>query len=50
MLTLPFSSLNSNKLTTIDYNRSRRNRIFIDPTTEVPKLEQWFAIETHPDR
>ena len=33
----------------IDYNRSRRNRIFIDPTSEVPKLEQWFAIETHPD-
>ena len=34
---------------TFDYNRSRRNRIFIDPTSEVPKLEQWFAIETHPD-
>ncbi|CAF2549911.1 unnamed protein product [Rotaria sp. Silwood2] len=43
------TSLNSTKLTTFDYNRSRRNRIFIDPTTEVPKLEQWFAIETHPD-
>ena len=42
-------SLNSNKLTTFDYNHSRRNRIFIDPTTEVPKLEQWFSIETHPD-
>lgn len=41
--------LNSTKLTTFDYNRSRRNRIFIDPTTEVPKLEQWFAMETHPD-
>jgi hypothetical protein len=43
---LPF---NPTKLTTFDYNRSRRNRIFIDPTSEVPKLEQWFAIETHPD-
>ncbi|CAF3563539.1 unnamed protein product [Rotaria sp. Silwood1] len=43
------TSLNSTKLTTFDYNRSRRNRIFIDPTSEVPKLEQWFAIETHPD-
>jgi len=42
-------SFNSTKLTTFDYNRSRRNRIFIDPTSEVPKLEQWFAIETHPD-
>ena len=40
---------NSTKLTTFDYNRARRNRIFIDPTSEVPKLEQWFAIETHPD-
>lgn len=45
---------NSNKIsnnlsTPFDYNRSRRNRIFIDPTSEVPKLEQWFAIETHPD-
>lgn len=37
------------KISTFDYNRSRRNRIFIDPTSEVPKLEQWFAIETHPD-
>ncbi|CAF1182504.1 unnamed protein product [Adineta steineri] len=42
-------TMNSTKLTTFDYNRSRRNRIFIDPTSEVPKLEQWFAIETHPD-
>lgn len=43
------NNYHSNKLTTFDYNRSRRNRIFIDPTSEVPKLEQWFAIETHPD-
>ncbi|CAF3904456.1 unnamed protein product [Rotaria magnacalcarata] len=43
------TSFNSTKLTTFDYSRSRRNRIFIDPTSEVPKLEQWFAIETHPD-
>ena len=42
-------SANSSKITTFDYNRSRRNRIFIDPSSEVPKLEQWFAIETHPD-
>lgn len=42
-------SANSSKVTTFDYNRSRRNRIFIDPSSEVPKLEQWFAIETHPD-
>ena len=42
-------SVNSSKVTTFDYNRSRRNRIFIDPSSEVPKLEQWFTIETHPD-
>lgn len=28
--------------------RRKRNRTFIDPVTEVPKLEQWFAINTHP--
>ncbi|CAF1279209.1 unnamed protein product, partial [Adineta ricciae] len=39
----------SNTTTAFEYNRSRRNRIFIDPASEVPKLEQWFAIETHPD-
>ncbi|CAF0800287.1 unnamed protein product [Didymodactylos carnosus] len=32
-----------------EYGRCRRNRIFIDPASEVPKLEQWFSIETHPD-
>ncbi|KAH8275693.1 hypothetical protein KR026_012679 [Drosophila bipectinata] len=28
--------------------RRKRNRTFIDPVTEVPKLEQWFAMNTHP--
>jgi len=28
--------------------RRKRNRTFIDPVTEVPKLEQWFATNTHP--
>ncbi|XP_053212666.1 homeobox protein 5-like [Panonychus citri] len=28
--------------------RARRSRTFIDPTTEVPKLEQWFHQCTHP--
>jgi hypothetical protein len=46
---LPNTMKTSNTTTSFDYNRSRRNRIFIDPTSEVPKLEQWFAIETHPD-
>lgn len=28
--------------------RRKRNRTFIDPVTEVPRLEQWFSINTHP--
>ncbi|XP_063218834.1 uncharacterized protein LOC134529059 isoform X2 [Bacillus rossius redtenbacheri] len=28
--------------------RRKRNRTFIDPVTEVPRLEQWFALNTHP--
>ncbi|XP_046869181.1 uncharacterized protein LOC124461765 [Drosophila willistoni] len=28
--------------------RRKRNRTFIDPVTEAPKLEQWFAMNTHP--
>ncbi|XP_024084783.1 uncharacterized protein LOC106665101 isoform X2 [Cimex lectularius] len=28
--------------------RRKRNRTFIDPVSEVPRLEQWFALNTHP--
>lgn len=28
--------------------RIRRSRTFIDPITEVPRLEQWFSQSTHP--
>ena len=28
--------------------RRKRNRTFIDPVTEVPKLETWFTHNTHP--
>lgn len=31
-----------------DSRRIRRSRTFIDPMTEVPRLEQWFAVNTHP--
>lgn len=48
-IALNSTKISNNTTTSFDYNRSRRNRIFIDPTSEVPKLEQWFAIETHPD-
>lgn len=30
-------------------NGSRRNRVFIDPISEVPILEHYFSIETYPD-
>ena len=28
--------------------RVRRSRTFIDPMSEVPRLEQWFGVNTHP--
>lgn len=28
--------------------RRKRNRTFIDPVSEVPRLEQWFSVNTHP--
>lgn len=42
------SGLNlSNSFSSSD-ERRKRNRTFIDPVTEVPKLEQWFSMNTHP--
>jgi homeobox domain-containing protein len=42
------SGLNlSNSFNSSD-ERRKRNRTFIDPVTEVPKLEQWFSMNTHP--
>lgn len=29
-------------------DRRKRNRTFIDPVTEVPRLEHWFSLNTHP--
>jgi homeobox domain-containing protein len=28
--------------------RKRRTRVFIDPLTEIPRLEKWFQDDTHP--
>ncbi|KAJ8984526.1 hypothetical protein NQ317_010997 [Molorchus minor] len=39
--TLGLSSLTADE-------RRKRNRTFIDPVTEVPRLEQWFLLNTHP--
>uniref|UniRef100_A0A8D8Z2X4 DNA-binding protein SATB1 n=2 Tax=Cacopsylla melanoneura TaxID=428564 RepID=A0A8D8Z2X4_9HEMI len=30
--------------------RRKRNRTFIDPVSEVPRLEQWFILNTHPSQ
>lgn len=40
------AGLNLSALTSDE--RRKRNRTFIDPVTEVPKLEQWFSMNTHP--
>jgi len=29
-------------------DRRKRSRVFIDPLTEIPRLERWFADDTHP--
>lgn len=29
-------------------DRRKRSRVFIDPTTEIPRLEQWYVADTHP--
>ena len=39
----------SSKVSTRNANGSRRNRVFIDPISEVPILEHYFSIETYPD-
>ncbi len=31
-----------------DDHRKKRSRVFIDPLSEIPKLEQWFIDDTHP--
>lgn len=29
-------------------DQKKRSRVFIDPLTEIPKLERWFSEDTHP--
>lgn len=31
-----------------DGDRRKRSRVFIDPLTEIPRLERWFTEDTHP--
>ena len=28
--------------------RRKRSRVFIDPLSEIPRLEQWFSVDSHP--
>jgi len=28
--------------------RRKRSRVFIDPLSEIPRLERWFAVDSHP--
>lgn len=42
ILTPHFKDLNS------DDHRKKRSRVFIDPLSEIPKLEKWFQEDTHP--
>lgn len=44
---IPSSSALAMSSLTAD-ERRKRNRTFIDPVTEVPRLEQWFSLNTHP--
>lgn len=32
----------------MDPEKRKRNRTFIDPVSEVPRLEEWFLLNTHP--
>lgn len=40
----------SNGSSALDDRRMRRTRTFIDPTSEIPRLEQWFMMTSHPSR
>jgi hypothetical protein len=48
-LNLNTSSLNNANNKSAQQSINRRNRIFIDPISEVPILEQYFQRETYPD-
>lgn len=42
------NSINNPESPDNESRRIRRSRTFIDPMTEVPRLEQWFSVNTHP--
>ncbi|KAK3088085.1 hypothetical protein FSP39_014495 [Pinctada imbricata] len=42
------TGLSDSHLHSNSHHRKRRTRVFIDPMSEIPKLEKWFAEDTHP--
>ena len=46
----PQATTNSNTSPSLmsEQERKKRSRVFIDPLTEIPKLEKWFIEDTHP--
>ena len=49
----PFTTAGSSSSSTglfgnLDPEKRKRNRTFIDPVSEVPRLEEWFLRNTHP--
>ncbi|CAF0764196.1 unnamed protein product [Brachionus calyciflorus] len=42
-------NVSTNSLSVTKNSGNRRNRVFIDPISEVPILEHYFSIETYPD-
>ncbi|XP_052763296.1 uncharacterized protein LOC128205596 isoform X2 [Mya arenaria] len=46
--TTPKSSPGGGQENNSSHSRKRRTRVFIDPLSEIPKLEKWFLDDTHP--
>ncbi|XP_052234572.1 uncharacterized protein LOC127847056 isoform X2 [Dreissena polymorpha] len=46
--TMPKSSPGGGQENNSHSSRKRRTRVFIDPLSEIPKLEKWFIDDTHP--
>ena len=43
-----FKEINHQLNLSLSDERKKRSRVFIDPLSEIPKLEKWFLEDTHP--
>ena len=41
-------NMSASDLSPGELDRKKRSRVFIDPLSEIPQLEQWFEEDTHP--